>query len=373
MKKIALVVSGLSNGGVETFILNFFKEINYTENYDKYIITHSEPLNDVKNKFEDLGFTVFKVPSKKESIYKNIKAINKILKDNKFDIVHSHMAKSNFIIMKLAKINNVPVRIAHSHQFMKINGRLKKYIYKIIQFFNRKYANIFLGCSEEALIYGFGEKIIYGNYSRLVIHNAIDLEKFKFNDLYRSEIRKEYNISEDEILIGSIGRFTFQKNQLFLLEIVNKLVKKNNKFKLLLIGEGELKEDYLKYIRDNRLEQNVILEIPKNNIYKYYSAFDIFVFPSRFEGLGIVIIEAQASGLNCIISENIPHDVKISNLVDFLDIDSVERWYDRLINFSKKNSRNYDLGRSCYNIKNEYKKLVNIYNKGIVSKNEQNL
>ena len=128
MKKVALVVSGLSSGGVESFILNFFKEINSIENYDKYIITHNEPSNNVKNRFENLGFRIFTVPSKKESIHKNIKSINKIFENNKFDIVHSHMAKSNFIIMKLAKKNNVPVRIAHSHQFMKIDGRLKKII-----------------------------------------------------------------------------------------------------------------------------------------------------------------------------------------------------------------------------------------------------
>lgn len=368
MKKVALVVSGLSSGGVETFILNFFKEINRVENYDKYIITHNKPSNDVKNKFENLGFTIFTVPSKKESVYKNVKSINEIFKNNKFDIVHSHMAKSNFIIMKLAKKNNVPVRIAHSHQSMKIDGKLKQKIYKIIQFLNRKYANIFLGCSEAALIYGFGERVLSNNYSYLVIHNAIDLERFKFNNSYRKELRKRYNVTENEILIGSIGRFTYQKNQLFLLKVVNKLVKNNNKFKLLLIGEGDLKDDYLKYIKDNSLEQNVILETPRNDIYKYYSAFDIFVFPSRFEGLGIVIIEAQACGLNCIISKNIPDDVKISNLVDFLEIDSIKKWYDRLIMFNKVSDRNYDLSRSNYNIKNEYKKLINIYNEGIVSK-----
>ena len=368
MKKVALVVSGLSSGGVETFILNFFKEINRVENYDKYIITHNEPSNDAKNKFENLGFTIFTVPSKKENIYKNITFINKIFKNNKFDIVHSHMAKSNFIIMKLAKKNNVPIRIAHSHQSMKIDGKLKKVIYKIMQFLNRKYANIFLGCSEAALIYGFGEKVISNNYFYFVIHNAIDLERFKFNNSYREELRKRYNVSENEILIGSIGRFTYQKNQFFLLKVVDKLVKQNNNFKLLLIGEGELKDDYLKYIKDNNLEKNVILETPKNDIYKYYSAFDIFVFPSRFEGLGIVIIEAQACGLNCIISKNIPDDVKISNLVDFLEIDSIKKWYDRLIKFNKNSDRNYDLSKSNYNIKNEYKVLINIYNEGIVSK-----
>ena len=371
MKKIALVVSGLSSGGVESFILNFFSQINLVEKYDKYIITHNNPSLEVQNKFESLGFKIFTVPSKKESIYKNIKSINKIFYENKFDIVHSHMAKSNFIIMKLAKKNKVPLRIAHSHQSMKIDSGYKKVMYKILQYLNRKYANKFLGCSKDALIYGFGDKVLSNKYSSLVVLNAIDLKKFKFNSTYRNELKKKYNISEDDIIIGSIGRFTYQKNHQFLLELINKLVNSNEKFKLLLIGEGELKDDYFKYIKENHLEHNIILETPKNDIYKYYSVFDIFVFPSRFEGLGIVIIEAQASGLKCMISKNIPADVEQSNLVKFLEIDSVERWYEQLINMDKTSDRNVDLSKSDYNIKNEYKKLIEIYNENLEnSKNE---
>lgn len=362
MKKIVLVVSGLSNGGVESFILNFFSEINLVEKYDKYIITHNKPSKDVKVKIENLGFKIFTVPSKKESFYRNIKSIDRIFIENRFDIVHSHMAKSNFIIMKLAKKNGVPLRIAHSHQSMKIDNGPKKIIHKLIQYMNRKYANKFVGCSEDALIYGFGKKILNNNYSSLVLHNAINLERFSFNDLYRNQLRRRYNISDDEVLIGSIGRFTYQKNQQFLLEIINKLVKVSKKNKLLLIGEGELKDDYLWYIKNNKLQDNVILESPQCDIYKYYSAFDIFVFSSRFEGLGIVIIEAQANGLKCIVSKNIPKDVKQSNLIEFIDINSIEEWYDKLINIKKRTNRRIDLTSSDYNIKKEYKKLIEIYN-----------
>ena len=183
-------------------------------------------------------------------------------------------------------------------------------------------------------------------------------------------MREKYNISENQILIGSIGRYTFQKNQLFLLEVVKKIVEKNKDFKLLLIGEGELKNDYLEYIKNNKLEQNIILEQPQNDIYKYYSAFDIFAFPSRFEGLGIVVIEAQVSGLSCIVSKNVPIDVKISDLIDYVDIDSIEKWYDKIVDFKKNSNRNYDLSKSDYNIKNEYKKLIYIYDEGSVNKGE---
>lgn len=362
MKKIVLVVSGLSSGGVESFILNFFSEINLVEKYDKYIITHNKPSQNIKSKIENLGFKIFTVPSKKESFYRNIKSIDRIFKENRFDIVHSHMAKSNFIIMKLAKKNGVPLRIAHSHQSMKIDNGPKKNIHKLIQYMNRKYANKFVGCSEDALIYGFGKKIFSNNYSSLVLHNAINLERFSFNDLYRNQLRRKYNISDDEVLIGSIGRFTYQKNQQFLLEIINKLVKYSKKNKLLLIGEGELKDDYSEYIKNNKLEENIILESPQSDINRYYSAFDIFVFPSRFEGLGIVAIEAQANGLKCIVSKNIPKDVKQSDLIEFIDINSIEEWYDKLINIKKRTNRRIDLTSSDYNIKKEYKKLIEIYN-----------
>ena len=140
------------------------------------------------------------------------------------------------------------------------------------------------------------------------------------------------------------------------------MVKDNKKNKLLLIGEGELKDSYLEYIKSNKLEKNIILESPQNDIYKYYSAFDVFIFPSRFEGLGIVVIEAQANGLECIVSKNIPKDVKQSDLVEFIDINSIEEWQNKLIDIKKRTKREIDLTKSDYNIKEEYKKLIKIYN-----------
>lgn len=354
MKKIVLIVSGIAKGGVETFIKNYFKYIDKNE-MDLYIITHNLPNENEKKEFEELGFKVLIVPPKSKNFLKNIWLLNYYMKKYKFDVVHSNMSKMNFLPMLIAKINNIEKRISHAHNAYNKNNF-------ILQFLNRRYANQFLACSKEALISCFGKKILNGKYRYEIIYNAIEIKRYKFNEKNRAKIRKQYNIDNDTILLGNIGRITKQKNQKFLIDILYELLLQKENIKLMIVGTGNLKNKLINYTKKLNCFEKVIFVESNNLINEYYSAFDIFLLPSKFEGLGIVAIEAQASGIQCAVSENLPNEVIISKKIKFLSIKNINEWIEFINNYKEiKNNRTFELIESKYNIESEYIKLQKIY------------
>lgn len=358
MKKICLIVSGLANGGVESFIKTFYSNSMFKK-YDKVIITHNEPDEKVKESFRQIDFRIISVPSKKNNFFKNYFMIKKILKKEKFDIVHSNMAKSNFIYLFIAKLSGVKIRIAHSHISIESKSILKKILYSTMRYLNRNTATTCLACSNDALLFAFGKKVFKKNNE--IIHNAINLEKFSFNEKNRILIRNELRLKSNEVVIGNIARFTYQKNQEFLIDLIKEL-RNYGDYKLVLIGEGELKPLILNKIKELYLEKSVLILDPTPEVYKYYSAFDVFCLPSRFEGLGIVGIEAQANGLFTIVSNKLPLELKQTNHIKYIGIDNknIKEWTSSILEV-KGRYKDKKLIKSSYNINNEVNKLIKIY------------
>ena len=235
------------------------------------------------------------------------------------------MSSIGFINFIIAKKNGIKVRIAHSHNSstdQTLKGRVKR-----IMMLPYKYlSTINFACSTEA------GKYLYGNKKFDFIPNSIDTYRFKYSENSRTEIRKKYNISPSTVLIGHIGRFNIQKNHMFLLDFFEQVVEKNNNIKLMLVGDGELKTSIQRSIKEKKLEDKVVLTGVVNNTWKYYSAFDIFVLPSLFEGLPVAGVEAQCSGTYCLFADNITREVNVTDLVNNLDlIESI--WVDKIANF----------------------------------------
>ena len=209
----------------------------------------------------------------------------------------------------------------------------------------------------------FGNRNV-DNGNVTIIHNAIDLEKFKFNKTIRNEIRKKLNISPDEIVVGNVGRFTDQKNHEFLIDVFNELYNKNSKYKLLLIGTGK-KEKFIKAkVKKLKLNKNVLFMGYKSNSNEYMQAMDLFVFPSKFEGLGIVLIEAQANGLICFTSKDrVPYDAKVSKLLNFIPLkNNKEEWAEEILKADiKRKNVEKQIKEKGYNIKDEIKKIEKLY------------
>lgn len=203
-----------------------------------------------------------------------------------------------------------------------------------------------------------------GGYS--IIPNAINTEKFSFDDTTRNKIRRKLKFSSSDIVIGHVGKFEYQKNHDFLIKIFSRIHKESDSYKLLLIGDGSLKDQIKKQVNSIGIKDFVSFVDACENVNEYYNAFDLLCFPSRFEGLGIVIIEAQCNGLQCLVSDNIPSETDITGNVKFLPIDgeeSMKSWV-RMIksNEIQRDRKVLDkMSHSGYDIKSSVVRLQKMY------------
>lgn len=351
MKKIAVVTKNLDLNGITSVIMNYSKFLNKK----KYIITiiASNPINtSIKSKCLNNNISIIKVNKKGIKYYFEML---KIFKKNEFDIVHVHGNSATiFLELMIAKINGVKKIISHSHNTT-CNHII---IHKLFRPFLNMVVTDRIACGKDAGIW------MYGKSKFIVLNNGIDIDNFKYNDNYRKLIRKEYNIKNATKVIGLVGRFNNQKNQKFLIEVM-KIIDSNTK--LMLIGSGPNLEEIKKIIKKNKLN-NIILVEETDRTNMFYNAFDLFVMPSLYEGLPVVLIEAQANGLKSLVSSNITSEVNLTDSIKFESINNPETWKDiiektntkyKREELSKKNIN--ELIKKNYSIKHNCKKLEQIY------------
>ena len=281
------------------------------------------------------------------------KRINKLLEENHYDIIHCHILNVAYFYFKVAKKHNVKIRILHSHATKNSDNPVKNIRNNLLKLFGLKYTTDYFACSKIAGTY------LFKNKKFVVIKNAVDYDRFYFDYNKRIEIRKKYNILDDEILFGFVGRFTTQKNIYFLLCFFKELINKNSKFKLILIGDGLEKGKIEKYIESNKIKNFVTIIESTTDIASYYNAFDALLLPSLFEGLPVTGIEAQVSGLPVICSDKITQELNFNELCTYLSIDSIDKWVSYLLSFSPNTNRNYV--SMDYSIEQQSKFLADIY------------
>ena len=193
----------------------------------------------------------------------------------------------------------------------------------------------------------------------------IDLNNFLFDEKIRNEKRNEMGFLPTDMIIGHVGRFMKQKNHKFIIDIFYELYKRNNNYKLILIGQGPLQNEIEEKVKQLKIENNVLFLGQKKDVYKYYQAMDLFLFPSLYEGLGIAVIEAQTSGLPCVVSDEIPLKTKVSEKIKFISLKkSINVWCET-INKMVKKEREININRIAnagFNIKTEVKKIEDVYN-----------
>ena len=345
-------VYGLGSGGVETLLYNYFSE---TEEYNLSIVTQEISNEKVEDKFKNIWFKIYKTPTKR-NIIKYIWDMIKIIDNETPDIIHSHMTMGNFLPNAIAFFKGVKIRISHSH-FAYAEKSIKNYMYSVL---GKIFSNEYMACTKDAARYLFGKDAD----KAYILKNAINLNKFKFDETKRIKIREQLNI-QNKYVIGNVGRFIEQKNQMFLIDVFYEIHKNNENTILLLIGTGELENKIRDKIKKLKLEKDTIILSNRDDIDELMMAMDIFLFPSLFEGLGIVLIEAQATGLRCISSNNVPKDVILTDKIKILKLDEQEKWIKESIkaeNFD--NNRIIDFSsfeKNGYNIKIEKEKLHNYY------------
>lgn len=362
-KKIRIlhVFGSLNTGGAETLVMNLYRNIDRSKIQFDFIV-HTNEVGYYEEEIKKLGGKIYRLPSYKViNHFKYKKEWNEFFQNNKeYKIIHSHVRSTASIILKIAKKYGLKT-ISHSHNTS--NGRgIKSFIKKILQYKIRKVSDYFMGCSSEANLWLFGKKVANSS-NCFVLNNGIDVDKFKFDTKKRLKIRNELGIKE-EFVIGHVGRFCYQKNQEYLIEVFSLLHKENPNTKLLLIGSGELENDIKKLITSYQLDSAVIMLKNRSDINDIMSAMDVFVFPSRYEGLGIVVVEAQASGLPCFISDTIPKSVSVTKLVKMLNIEEEPKvWLRELkkIKTTKRQDYSKEIKENGYDIKDSTRFLFDFY------------
>ena len=356
--KVCHVVSGLKSGGVETMIYNYCTNMS-KEKFEWYVIYQHEASEKNLKEFKQAGFNLKRIHSKTKNPIKNYIDTYIFLKENNIDVVHAHMTLMNFIPLIAAKKLKIKIRISHSHNCFFDRNIFKKIFAYLCKKIIKKNSTVCLACGEEA------GKYLYKKDEYIIINNALDLNKFMFNKVSRRKIRTEYKITDDMFVIGHVGRFVEQKNHIFLLNVLKKIVEENEKTILVLIGDGKLKKDMMKKAQELGINNNVIFVGIVENINEFYSAIDCFCLPSLWEGLPVVAIEAQCSGVDCIFSNNIDMNVKINNNISFLKLDEDE-WKRKIIYIENKNLNNRTINKDLfinkhYSIIDEAKRLEKIY------------
>lgn len=361
--KILLILNGLGNEGVTTIALTYLYELLNSD--IEFHIAVAGPCDEIKlNELLKKNVIVHKMPSRKTDTKKYSLALMKLIRTNKFDIVHIHGNSATMgIDLFIAMISGCKNRIAHCHNTKCDNEKVNK-ILKPLLFLT---ATERFACSIES------GKWLYGNKRFEVIQNGRNTEKYLYSIRKRLEIRKQLKVKDTDILIGHVGTFTYQKNQERLIEILCEMKKElNRSFKLVLIGDGPLKSSVEKEVHEKGLNDSVIFTGNVNNVNDYLSAFDIMVLPSRFEGLPLVAIEWQANGLPCIFSDEVTKECKILENVRFISLDEDNDTWKRCMCELLKIGRVYDseyikleMQKKGFDIKNNALHLKEIYNQMI--------
>ncbi len=312
---------------------------------------------EIESKYINAGVAVItgNIPENGSSISlknrKKVRAdIKSILDNNRIDVVHINSSAMGFnsIILFEASKHGIPVRITHSHG-KNINNGLKKLYLPLLRLYIKSTATKYAGCSMDAGKYMFGEKGIC-SVKWNFIPNTIDAKRYSYNEVYREEYRKRLGIGNDTKLIGATGQLISIKNHSFLLDVLSELKRYNEKVKLIVLGEGELRGFLEEKINKLGLVDDVYLLGVSNEIPQWLSAMDYYVMPSLTEGLPLGAIEAQASGLYCLLSQNVPNDVDLSSDVFHISInDGARPWMDLISKLPQKQADQRINGESIVN------------------------
>lgn len=332
--RVLHVFGNLNLGGAESRTMDIYRQIDRSKVQFDFAI-HTEDKCFFTDEVKSLGGRIFSFPRFTGSNYIQYKKSWNIFFRNhpEYRIVHGHQTNTGFVYLREAKLNNVPVRIAHSRNSNKEN-LIKKHICKL----SKLYATHLFAVSKIAGISEFGESTVNKGFVK-ILPNAINAKKYSYNPEIRKQKRSELGI-KDELLIIHIGRFHPQKNHMFLLDIFNHILKVEPNAKLLLVGDGALKSEIVKKISDLQIVQSVIIAGTRTDVPHLLQAADMLLFPSLFEGLPGVVLEAQAAGLPCIISDTITEEVNITDLVEYIPLEySAEVWAEKILSIDYKFKR----------------------------------
>lgn len=355
-----ILMFGMSSypGGIENYIVNYFCHPSFpSENIQIDFITYEDTIA-YDDKLKEKGYRIYRVPHLKRNPLGYYKAVKKVFEWNGYDAVYVNMlTAANALPVFLYDHFQIRKLILHAHASSTVSGVIRRILHKV----NRRYCNskatLRLACSEKAGKWLFEDKEFF------VIPNAIDCERFKPSGKYRNTIREAYGVTENTLLLGHVGRFAEEKNHEFMIDILQKLVSDYVDAKIMFVGDGYTKSAVEQKVKEQNLQDRVIFVGTTSETEKYYPAFDVFLFPSIFEGFGMAALEAQSCGVPCICSDTLSPLLNVTRMNKNIGLEkSVTEWAKEVKDISniQTNKMNERVRKSEFNIENQIRKLSDL-------------
>ncbi len=348
----------LARGGMEAYMMNYFRHINGEQIRIDFALQRADGAESVEEYEREIiasGGNVYYLPKFGKHPLKYYSELSALMRENGYQIVHSHCDAMNYRVLKIASKCGIKVRISHSHNTEHIvHNELKRKYYEWCKKRINRYATNLWACSEAA------GRWMYGENAFDVIPNAIDVDKYGYREEDRKVKREELGFKTTDIVCGMVGRFDVQKNHLFIIDAFKKV--KNKNIKVLLIGEGDLKEEIETIVRQYQLSSEVIFAGSVNDMGPYYSSMDRLIMPSLFEGFPVSLVEAQANGLVCYVSDSVTRETAITRLVHYVPLET-EAWVDVLENGETGHKKNFaaEVNERGYGIVDSARKVAKRY------------
>lgn len=325
--RVLHIVTTMNRGGLETMIMNYYRNIDRSEIQFDFLV-HRYEKSDYDEEIEELGGRIYHIQPLNPFSMSYRKAMDRFFREHHYSIVHCHLDCMSSVPLKYAKKNGIPVRIAHSHSSNQ-DKNLKYIVKNIYKRDIKNEATHLFACGYEA------GRWMFNTDDFTVMNNAIDTRKFLFDRNSGEKMRKKLNL-EDKFIIGHVGRFNEPKNHKFIIEILYEMVKINRNVHLLLVGSGNLERSIREMVNNLSLNDYVTFYGPSDKVNELLQAVDVFLFPSLYEGLPVTMVEAQASGLKCFISDRVPQECIISDNVEMVGLDKDARiWAEKISVYSE--------------------------------------
>lgn len=370
IKRILHVVSAMNRGGAETMIMNIYRKIDRKKIQFDFIV-HSNIKGHYDDEILSLGGRIIRCNSLGNiGPIKYVRELSRVISENgPFHAVHAHTDFQGGFVAMAAKYAGINNRICHSHNTQwvvnpTIYHKIQLFIFKEII---DKYASEYCSCGIDAAKFLFKNKRIKNNEIKY-LNNGVDIESFNLDIKKVLYLKEELNIDDDTLVIGHIGRFYNQKNHTFIIDVANKLKQDGVKFKVILVGEGPLLNHIMEKVNKLELTENVVFLGVRKDIPQLMKIFDVFLFPSFFEGLPVVLVEAQAAGLKCVISDTITKEIDFGlGLIQYCSLDKeIDVWTDKIKRAKSKENISMDIRKEQlkklgYDAELNVKKIMILY------------
>ena len=359
MKRLLCIVGGMNAGGAETFLMKVYRALDKSQ----YQMDFAVAIKD-KGFYDDeilsMGGKIFHIVPKSEGFLKNFFDIKRIVKENDYkSVLRTSQHSLSALELLAARLGGAKKTIFRSSNSSTTTGKgLDLLLHKMCKFMPRLFAKIRIAPSIQAAEFMFGKDSVKKGLAQ-IIPNGIDLAYYKYDDDSRCKIRDEFGL-KDCFVVGHVGRFNQQKNHKFLIDVFYELQKKREDARLLLVGEGELEAEIRRQCDSLGIIKKVVFAGVRTDMPALYSAMDVFVFPSLYEGMPNAVIEAQACGLPCIVADTVTREANVTGNVKYLSLnESFYTWTNNLVFKHNRNERVYeDLAKNGYDILNSIKNLT---------------